>query len=113
MFISHNLSKLEDDMIKSTRIITFNFIDAFAEIQVEDKAIKRLEAEEKEEAHEKFIKAGSQLILNCYLRKATETPAYIFWYHNKTMVNYSPELGRTVFTHLDGMGSTLTVRRFI
>ena len=110
MFISHNLSKLEDDMIKSTRITTFNFIDAFAEIQVEDKAIKRLEAEEKEEAHEKFIKAGSQLILNCYLRKATETPAYIFWYHNKTMVNYSPELGRTVFTHLDGMGSTLTVR---
>ena len=26
------------------------------------------------------------------------------------MVNYSPDLGRAVYTHQDGMGSTLTVR---
>ena len=41
--------------------------------------------------------------------QATEPPAYIFWFHNKTMVNYSPDLGREVATHRDGMGSTLTV----
>ena len=65
-----------------------------------------------EEARLKFIQVGSQLKLNCYLRKATEPPAYIFWFHNKTMVNYSPELGRQVINHQDGMGSTLMVREF-
>lgn len=78
---------------------------------MEDKAAKKSEAAQKEEeAREKFIKAGSQLKLNCYLRKATEPPSYIFWYHNKTMVNYSPQLGKMVHNHADGMGSTLTVK---
>ena len=81
---------------------------------MEDKSIKKSASAsaEKESGgpHEKFIKVGSELKLNCYLRKATEAPAYIFWYHNKTMVNYSPEQGRTVRTHKDGVGSTLIVR---
>ena len=79
---------------------------------MEDKAGEKVGAGEEElkgGAQEKFIKGGSQLRLNCHLRKATEPPAYIFWYHNKTMVNYSPDLGRAVYTHQDGMGSTLTV----
>ena len=79
---------------------------------MEDKAGEKVGAGEEEVkggAQEKFIKGGSQLRLNCHLRKATEPPAYIFWYHNKTMVNYSPDLGRAVYTHQDGMGSTLTV----
>ena len=92
-----------------------SFPDAFAEIQVEDKSIKKsvsasAEKESGAPQHEKFIKAGSELKLNCYLRKATEPPAYIFWYHNNTMVNYSPEQGRIVRTHNDGIGSTLIVR---
>ena len=83
---------------------------------MEDKSTKKSASAsaEKESSsdgpHEKFIKAGSELKLNCYLRKATEAPAYIFWYHNNTMVNYSPEQGRTVRTHNDGVGSTLIVR---
>ena len=79
---------------------------------MEDKAGEKVGAGEEEVkggAQEKFIKGGSELRLNCHLRKATEPPAYIFWYHNKTMVNYSPDLGRAVYTHHDGMGSTLTV----
>ena len=28
---------------------------------------------------EKFIKAGSALVLNCTFRKLTEKPAYVFW----------------------------------
>ena len=81
---------------------------------MEDKTAKKSELVtsmvKEEEARLKFIQVGSQLKLNCYLRKATEPPAYIFWFHNKTMVNYSPELGRQVINHQDGMGSTLMVR---
>jgi len=92
---------------------TLHVVDAFAEIQVEDKTAKKSELVtsmvKEEEARLKFIQVGSQLKLNCYLRKATEPPAYIFWFHNKTMVNYSPELGRQVINHQDGMGSTLMI----
>ena len=28
---------------------------------------------------EKFIKAGSALVLNCSFRRLTEPPAYVFW----------------------------------
>ena len=78
---------------------------------MEDKTVKKTAQAEKESGgpYEKFIKAGSELKLNCYLRKATETPAYIFWYHNNTMVNYSPDQGRLVRTHREGRGSTLIV----
>ena len=50
--------------------------DAFAEIQVEDKAASaKKEAAEAglEAAQEKFIKGGSELRLNCLLRKARFT----------------------------------------
>ena len=50
--------------------------DAFAEIQVEDKAASaKKEAAEAglEAAQEKFIKGGSELRLNCLLRKARVT----------------------------------------
>ena len=78
---------------------------------MEDRTLKKSAKAEKESGGPdvKFIKAGSELKLNCYLRKATERPSYIFWYHNKTMVNYSPETGRLVRTHQEGLGSTLIV----
>ena len=50
--------------------------DAFAEIQVEDKAAAaKKEAAEAglEAAQEKFIKGGSELRLNCLLRKVRVT----------------------------------------
>ena len=54
--------------------------DAFAEIQVEDKAAAaKKEAAEAglETAQEKFIKGGSQLRLNCLLRKVRVTKIYL------------------------------------
>jgi len=92
-------------------------VDAYAEIQVEDRDTSEKRRDEAAgqaesgtaEQNEKFIKRGSELKLRCYLRKATEAPAYIFWFHNQTMVNYSPGLGREVVEHQDGRGSTLTI----
>lgn len=94
--------------------IMLSVVDAFAEIQVEDKSVKKSNKDHHEngnEPNEKFIKKDSQLKLNCYLRKATEKPLYIFWYHNNSMVNYSPDTGRKVVRHQDGWGSTLLITK--
>lgn len=34
------------------------------------------------------LRAGSSLRLVCTLRQSTEPPSYVFWYHEKRMINY-------------------------
>lgn len=36
------------------------------------------------------LRAGSSLRLVCTLRQSTEPPSYVFWYHEKRMINYDP-----------------------
>ncbi|PNF35363.1 hypothetical protein B7P43_G02577 [Cryptotermes secundus] len=43
---------------------------------------------------DKFVKSGSSLRLMCVLKKSTEPPVYVFWYHETRMINY--DLGRGV-----------------
>lgn len=43
---------------------------------------------------DKFVKSGSSLRLTCLLKKSTEPPAYVFWYHENRMINY--DVGRGV-----------------
>ncbi|KAF4525044.1 hypothetical protein B566_EDAN001958 [Ephemera danica] len=47
-------------------------------------------------APDKFVKSGSSLRLTCLLRRSTEPPVYVFWYHNERMVNYDVAMGVTV-----------------
>lgn len=56
---------------------------------------------------EKIIKSGSTLQLHCVLKRATEEPLYIFWYHNDRMINYDSYRGVSVTK--DVSGSTLTL----
>lgn len=42
------------------------------------------------------IDEGSSLRLECRLKKATENPAFVFWYHNNKMVNYDAQEGFSV-----------------
>lgn len=56
---------------------------------------------------EKIIKSGSTLQLHCILKRATEEPLYVFWYHNDRMINYDKERGIKVTK--DSSGSTLTL----
>ncbi|XP_067622378.1 limbic system-associated membrane protein isoform X2 [Eurosta solidaginis] len=44
------------------------------------------------------IDEGSSMRLECRLRKATENPAFVFWYHNNKMVNYDTQQGFSVTT---------------
>nr|CAI5858088.1 unnamed protein product [Callosobruchus analis] len=36
------------------------------------------------------VRAGSPLRLACAVRRATEPPAYVFWYHGRRMINHEP-----------------------
>lgn len=36
------------------------------------------------------IRAGSELRLVCTFRHSTESPSYVFWYHERRMINYDP-----------------------
>ncbi|KAJ8951210.1 hypothetical protein NQ318_010237 [Aromia moschata] len=37
-----------------------------------------------------YLRSGSLLRLVCTLRDSTETPAFVFWYHEQRMINYDP-----------------------
>ncbi|GJQ82585.1 hypothetical protein Trydic_g19610 [Trypoxylus dichotomus] len=45
---------------------------------------------------DKIVKSGSPLVLSCLLRRSTEQPEYIFWYHGERMINYDLGGGATV-----------------
>ncbi|XP_050736921.1 zwei Ig domain protein zig-8-like isoform X3 [Eriocheir sinensis] len=42
---------------------------------------------------------GHTLRLHCVVERATETPQYIFWYHNGSMVNYYPNQPVRIMKH--------------
>lgn len=46
------------------------------------------------------VDEGSTLRLECRLRRATENPAFVFWYHNTRMVNYDAHNGFSVSSTL-------------
>ncbi|KAK2583043.1 hypothetical protein KPH14_009081 [Odynerus spinipes] len=60
---------------------------------------------------EKFVRPGSTLELHCVVRKSTETPSYLFWYHNERMINYDLERGVNVSTDLMARESWLEIPR--
>lgn len=57
---------------------------------------------------EKIIKSGSTLQLHCILKRATEEPLYVFWYHNDRMINYDTDRG--VIVTKDKTGSTMSLK---
>ncbi|XP_034946933.1 lachesin-like [Chelonus insularis] len=58
---------------------------------------------------EKFVRPGSTLQLHCQVKKSTETPSYLFWYHNFRMINYDVDQGVNVSTDLISRESWLEV----
>jgi len=88
----------------SVRLIV---VDAYAEIQVED--ADKMRHPGQRGPKEMLIKSGSQIKLKCELKKATEKPEFIFWYHNLSMVNYSPRTGTVVTKYRNGWGSMLVI----
>lgn len=60
---------------------------------------------------EKFVRPGSTLQLHCQVKKSTESPSYLFWYHNIRMINYDVDQGVNVTTDLSARESWLEVPR--
>ncbi|XP_011505651.1 PREDICTED: lachesin [Ceratosolen solmsi marchali] len=60
---------------------------------------------------EKFVRPGSTLQLHCLVKKSTEQPSFLFWYHNRRMINYDVEQGVNVSTDLTARESWLEVPR--
>jgi len=97
-------------------ITRLEVVDAFSEILVENPGAenpraKKTQTQEEKDSNQKeiFIKKGSQLKLKCEMKKATEKPKFIFWYHNHTMINYSPHTGKIVLLEEVGWSSVLQI----
>ncbi|OXU29321.1 hypothetical protein TSAR_011391 [Trichomalopsis sarcophagae] len=60
---------------------------------------------------EKFVRPGSTLQLHCLVKKSTEQPSFLFWFHNSRMINYDVEQGVNVSTDLMARESWLEVPR--
>ncbi|KAK8742931.1 hypothetical protein OTU49_001747, partial [Cherax quadricarinatus] len=61
---------------------------------------------------EMYVQEGSVVVLNCTLRQHTQTPVYVFWYHNRTMINFDTNRQVSVKKTRDGSVLTLAgVRR--
>ncbi|KAK0158203.1 hypothetical protein PV328_009237 [Microctonus aethiopoides] len=58
---------------------------------------------------EKYVRPGSTLQLHCQVKKSTEMPSYLFWYHNFRMINYDVDQGVNVSTDLFTRESWLEV----
>ncbi|XP_012258151.2 zwei Ig domain protein zig-8-like [Athalia rosae] len=60
---------------------------------------------------EKYFRPDSNLLLHCVVKKSTEIPSYLFWYHNTRMVNYDTDRGYNISTDLTGKESWLEISR--
>ncbi|XP_071536172.1 uncharacterized protein [Panulirus ornatus] len=56
---------------------------------------------------ERYVQEGSAVVLNCTLRQHTQPPEYVFWYHNRTMINF--DTNRQVSVRKTKDGSILTL----
>ncbi|KAF2354803.1 Immunoglobulin V-set domain [Trinorchestia longiramus] len=56
---------------------------------------------------ERYVHEGSSVRLECALQNHTQSPDYVFWYHNGTMINY--DLNRKVEVEATVDGSVLTL----
>ncbi|XP_065161596.1 zwei Ig domain protein zig-8-like [Atheta coriaria] len=56
---------------------------------------------------DKIVKSGSPLLLSCVLKRSTEAPEYIFWYHGDRMINY--DLGGGAAVRHGRQGSELLI----
>ncbi|XP_058462393.1 neural cell adhesion molecule 2-like [Malaya genurostris] len=96
-------ARKEDEGLYECQISTHPPQSIFIELRIVEAAAEILEAPDL------HIDEGSTLRLECKLKRATESPLYVFWYHEDRMVNYDQEDGISVSTN-KLTSSILTVR---
>ncbi|XP_055387944.1 neuronal growth regulator 1-like [Condylostylus longicornis] len=83
-------ARVEDEGFYECQISTHPPQSIFVELKIVEAVAEILEAPD---VH---INEGSTLKLECKLKRATESPLYVFWYHESRMINYDLDHGVTV-----------------
>ncbi|XP_040153111.1 Fc receptor-like protein 5 [Anopheles arabiensis] len=96
-------ARKEDEGLYECQISTHPPQSIFIELRIVEAVAEILEAPDL------HIDEGSTLRLECKLKRATESPLYVFWYHEDRMVNYDQEDGVSVSNN-KLTSSILTVR---
>ncbi|XP_058067398.1 uncharacterized protein LOC131216830 [Anopheles bellator] len=96
-------ARKEDEGLYECQISTHPPQSIFIELRIVEAVAEILEAPDL------HIDEGSTLRLECKLKRATESPLYVFWYHEDRMVNYDQEDGVSVSSS-KLTSSILTVR---
>ncbi|XP_021695569.1 uncharacterized protein LOC5567816 [Aedes aegypti] len=96
-------ARREDEGLYECQISTHPPQSIFIELRIVEAVAEILEAPDL------HIDEGSTLRLECKLKRATESPLYVFWYHEERMVNYDQQDGISVSTN-KLTSSVLTVR---
>ncbi|CAO1342197.1 unnamed protein product [Diamesa serratosioi] len=95
-------ARKDDEGIYECQISTHPPQSIFIELRIVEAVAEIIEAPDL------HINEGSTLRLECKLKRATESPLYVFWYHEDRMINYDHEDGVSVSSKLTS--SILTVR---
>lgn len=83
-------AKKDDEGLYECQISTHPPQSIFLELRIVEAVAEIIEAPEL------HINEGSTLRLECKLKRATESPSYVFWYHDARMVNYDEDYGISV-----------------
>uniref|UniRef100_A0A182LUR1 Ig-like domain-containing protein n=1 Tax=Anopheles culicifacies TaxID=139723 RepID=A0A182LUR1_9DIPT len=83
-------ARKEDEGLYECQISTHPPQSIFIELRIVEAVAEIIESPDL------HIKEGSTLRLECKLKRATESPLYVFWYHEDRMVNYDQEDGVSV-----------------
>uniref|UniRef100_A0A2Y9D1W1 Ig-like domain-containing protein n=1 Tax=Anopheles funestus TaxID=62324 RepID=A0A2Y9D1W1_ANOFN len=83
-------ARKEDEGLYECQISTHPPQSIFIELRIVEAVAEIIESPEL------HINEGSTLRLECKLKRATESPLYVFWYHEDRMVNYDQEDGVSV-----------------
>ncbi|KAK4885615.1 hypothetical protein RN001_001886 [Aquatica leii] len=83
-------SELKDSGLYECQVTTHPASSLFVELQLVEAHADIIGGSEK------IVKSGSPLRLSCVLRRSTEPPEYIFWYHGDRMINYDLKGGAAV-----------------
>uniref|UniRef100_A0A182WL53 Ig-like domain-containing protein n=1 Tax=Anopheles minimus TaxID=112268 RepID=A0A182WL53_9DIPT len=83
-------ARMEDEGLYECQISTHPPQSIFIELSIVEAVAEIIESPDL------HINEGSTLRLECKLKRATESPLYVFWYHEDRMVNYDQEDGVSV-----------------
>lgn len=70
-------------LLLSLLLLIPTFPDEFSDVALNAEAVAVIGGSD-----EVYLQVGSALHLQCTIRRYTEPPTFVFWYHNERMINF-------------------------